>query len=211
MQDQNKRGFWGVIIPVEILDSQELTATEKIIYGYVASFQKVCFESNERIAEKTATGERSVSRALQKLEEMGYVFIELVNGDNSKRRIYAVFENPKKLAYLANRGMFKSYPQSRQIGDSQRQNGENDGVSRQNGENSRQIGDSPNGGESRQIGDHRIKNTKEYSKTEQEPNGSVAPALERPSHWPKRSEYQTHEEYEAAIYAWNTAPSSAGI
>ena len=204
MQDQNKRGFWGVIIPVEILDSQELTPTEKIIYGYVASFQKVCFESNERIAEKTATGERSVSRALQKLEEMGYVFIEFIGGDSSKRRIYAVFENPKKLAYLANRGMFKSYPQARQIG-------EGGGGVRQNGEDSRQIGEGVNGGEARQIGDHRIKNTKEYSETEQEPNGSVAPALGRPSHWPKRSEYQTHEEYEAAIYAWNTAPSSAGI
>lgn len=206
MQDQNKRGFWGVIIPVEILDSQELTASEKIIYAYVASFQKVCFESNETIAAKTCTGERSVSRALQKLEELGYIYVEFINNDNSKRRLYAVFENPKKLAYLASKGMFKSYQQSRQNGE---RGAENDGGSRQNGENSCQNGESPNGGESRQIGDHRIKNTKEYSQPEQKPNGMAGLAGEVPARLPKRSEYESQEEFEKALYAWNTMPTGA--
>ena len=71
MQDQNKREFWGIIIPVEILDSTEISANEKIVYGYVASYRKMCLDSNEKIAERLSVSEKTVSRALQKLQDMG--------------------------------------------------------------------------------------------------------------------------------------------
>lgn len=198
MQEE-KRGFFGVIVPIEILDDPNLTPGEKLIYSYVASYSKACFDSNERIAERLGVGERSVSRALQVLSELGYVYVELVGNNNSARRIYAVFENPKKLAYLASKGMFsrnaQSYPQSRQ-------NGETSEDSRQIGVDSRQIGDTRNGGDSRQIGDQRIRINKNKDDTEQKPNGSAGSACVAASR-PKRKDFESDEEFDRAFYDWN--------
>ena len=58
----------------------------------------------------TGLEERTLQRALKKLAEMKYVFIEYVNNNSAKRRIYTVLDNPKKLEYLAKKGMFIMSP-----------------------------------------------------------------------------------------------------
>lgn len=170
MQNQ-QRGFFGVIIPLNILDSKELTIAEKFVYAYVASYAKCCFDSNERIAERIGVSKETVSRALSKLQKLKYVYVEFVNNNSSARRLYAIFENPKKLEYLSKKGMFQeenhSFPQASQI--DARQN-----VARQNDEEASQNDEPHNGGEASQIVNQRIKNKKKKENTEQKPNLNTA-------------------------------------
>lgn len=107
MEEKNQRGFFGIIIGKEILDDQDLSIAEKFIYGYIASFTRCCFETNERIAEKLGVSESTVKHAIPKLAAKGYLFVEKTNNNSATRRIYSVLDNPKKLAYLARKGMFK--------------------------------------------------------------------------------------------------------
>ena len=117
---------------------------------------------------------------------MGYLFVELVNNNNATRRIYSVFDNPKKLAYLSRKGLLNreeqaSFPQSNQ-----------------NDEKSRQNDETPNGGESRQNDDNRLRIKEEESKR------APLTAKPEPSRRPLRSEYQTEKEWEEAFYKYMT-------
>ena len=209
MQNQNTRGFWGVIIPVEILDSKELNANEKIIYGYIASYTKMCLDTNEKIAERLNVNEKTIRRALEKLQAMEYVYVEYLNNNTSKRRIYAIYENPRKIAYLARRGMFKtgvndeSYPQTGQ-------NVQAEKVTGQNVHSTGQFDASHNREVTGQNVQHRIKEEKEEEQTEQKPNGSAGLAGEMPARRPRPNEYKTHEEFVDALYNWNTIPIKSG-
>lgn len=202
--------FTGVFIPKEILLDENLTAGEKILYANIASFDKCCFESNERLAEKCSMSERSVSRSLQKLQERGYVFAELVGGNSAKRRLYALADSPKKVKYLVAKGLLRA-------DQSELQPVENsaEGVAKmstqgsQNGEGGSQNGEpitdggSPNclpkiykedkSEKSRFIGDTEpVENSKPTS-------GS----LERPlSARPKREDYDSEEEWYEASCAY---------
>lgn len=100
MKNQNQRGFFGIVISKEILNDRELTINEKFIYSYLASFQKYCFESNERIANKLGVSESSVRHTIPALTKKGYIVVEKVNNSNNKRRIYDVFNKPKKKLVL---------------------------------------------------------------------------------------------------------------
>ena len=113
MKNENGEGMGitYVIMPIEILQSKELSCNEKILYCYLNLFKKgVCFQSNEKLCEMTGLEERTLQRALKKLAELKYVFIEYVNNNSAMRRIYVVLDNPKKLEYLAKKGMFNSAP-----------------------------------------------------------------------------------------------------
>lgn len=230
MEENQKRGFWGVIVPMEILDNTDISANEKIVYCYVASYTKMCLDSNERIAERIGVSEHTVTRALKKLSELGYVFIEFVNNDNSKRRIYAIHENPKKLAYLEKKGLLGSFTQpkpneqSQLTGESEGsfphscQNGERDSQngnsSCQSGKNSCQSGNSQNGGESCQSGNQRIiKNKENKETTEQKPNDTTdraslagcGPARSGlGSTRPRRADFESDDDYAEACYNWQT-------
>lgn len=104
-------GIQYVIMPIEVLQDNSLTASEKILYCYLTLFKKqCCFQSNDRLEEMTGLDKSTVKRGLRKLAEMGYVFIEYVNGNSAARRIYVVVDNPKKLEYLAKAGAFKGKP-----------------------------------------------------------------------------------------------------
>lgn len=211
-----QRGFSGVWVPKQILDSTELTPGEKILYANIASFDKCCFETNERLSEKCGIADRSISRALARLESLGFIVVELVKGNTSKRRIYAILDNPKKIEYLVKKGLFHS-PNSEDDGEEQpsfpqtRQNGESQLETRQNGESTRQNGESRNGGETRQNVHQRINKKKEEKENpEQKPNYENTPgiaAVEGPrlpdySKPPKRKDFDDDEAFEKAYYAW---------
>ena len=100
-------GITYVIMPIEILQNDGLTPSEKILYCYLGLFKKgVCFQSNEKLAEMTGLDESTIKRGLKKLSDMGFVYIEFVNNNSAMRRIYTIFDNPKKLEYLAKKGAF---------------------------------------------------------------------------------------------------------
>lgn len=112
MQNE-KIGINFVNIPIEIFSSTELTANEKILYGYLSIFKKqCCFQSNEALAEAIGASVPTITNGLKHLSDMGYIFIEFINNNNAKRRIYTMFDNPKKTKYLIEQGYLKSFPQS---------------------------------------------------------------------------------------------------
>lgn len=113
MKNEEKFGINFVNIPIEIFSSTELTANEKILYGYLSIFKKqCCFQSNETLAEALGISVPTITNALKHLSELEYIFVEFVNGNSAARRIYVVFDNPKKLKYLVSKGYLKSFPQA---------------------------------------------------------------------------------------------------
>ena len=109
MKNENGEGtgISYVIMPIDILQDKNLTCSEKILYCYLSLFKKgVCFQSNDKLAEMTGLDDSTIKRGLKKLSEMNYVFIEFLNNNSAQRRIYVIFDNPKKLAYLTRKGMF---------------------------------------------------------------------------------------------------------
>ena len=219
MSVESNQGFTGVWISKEVLNSTELTPSEKIIFANIASFDKCCFETNERLAEKCGVDESTVKRALRKLSAQGFIVIEFVNNNSSKRRIYAILDNPKKIKYLVKKGLFpqenddenrgesKSFPQVGQNDPAQNAPAQNDLPGGQN--------DLPqNRGEVGQNAPQRInKKKEEKGNAEQKPNlnesagrvafeSSHAPASSA-NRMPKRNNYPDDDSFEEAFYAWN--------
>lgn len=111
MKNENGEGagISFVIMPIEILQDKNLTSSEKILYCYLSLFKKgVCFQSNDKLSEMTGLDESTIKRGLKKLSEMQYVYVEFLNNNSAMRRIYVVMDNPKKLEYLAKKGMFRT-------------------------------------------------------------------------------------------------------
>lgn len=197
MAQENQRGFFGIIIPKEILDDTDLSIAEKFIFGYIASFTKCCFESNEAIAAKLGVSESTISHALPKLSEKGYIFVEKVNNSNNLRRVYSVLDNPKKLAYLAKKGMFKPVENSASV----RQNMPNEEPTvRQNLLDVRQ--NMPNdltGVRSAKFADIDIEEKKNKVETPGLANKKPAGAYQI-----KKADFDNPEDYEKAFYECNT-------
>lgn len=197
MAQENQRGFFGIIIPKEILDDTDLSIAEKFIFGYIASFTKCCFESNEAIAAKLGVSESTISHALPKLSEKGYIFVEKVNNSNNLRRVYSVLDNPKKLAYLAKKGMFKPVENSASV----RQNMPNEEPTvRQNLLDVRQ--NMPNdltGVRSAKFADIEIEEKKNKVETPGLANKKPAGAYQI-----KKADFDNPEDYEKAFYERNT-------
>lgn len=112
MNNNENIGISFVNIPIEVFSSKELTANEKILYGYISIFKKqCCFQSNEALAAELGVSENTITNALKHLSDLKYIFIEFINGNSAKRRIYVVLDNPKKLKYLVDKGYLKSFAQ----------------------------------------------------------------------------------------------------
>lgn len=79
---------YSVAIPVDILKDQTISASAKLLYGIIDSFQKkssVCYASNERLAEELGgCTARTASKCIGELKDAGYILIE--NGKT--RKIY---------------------------------------------------------------------------------------------------------------------------
>lgn len=204
-KEDNERGFFGIIIPLELLENNELSISEKFIFGYIASFRKACFKSNQGIAEQLNISESSVSHAIPKLEKLGYIFIEKDSRNNNVRRMYSVLENPKKLAYLASKGLWKNLWKSE----------ENLQKRRQNLLSPRQNLPTPQDDLTEKakakFADIDIEERKNKVNPEQKPNlenASDFGSLEAKSSAnprPLRKDFSSDEEWEKAFYKWNYA------
>lgn len=107
MKNEIGQGIQYVVMPIEVLQNEELSPSEKILYCYLTLFKKgVCFQSNSGIEKMTGLQQKTISRGLKTLSDLGYIVIEYVNGNSAARRIYTLLDDPKKLAYLAKKGVF---------------------------------------------------------------------------------------------------------
>lgn len=201
MGQNDQRGFFGIVIPKEILEDRELSIAEKLIYGYIASFRRCCFESNETIAQKLGVSESTVKHAIPVLFVKGYLFVEKVNGNNNARRIYSVLDDPKKIAYLAKKGLFGACGKDVENSTPVVQN-LHDVV--------QNLHNTETGVRSAKFAHKEKEYNKNKVKSEQEPNSTTAGSA---GNGPagglvRRKDYKTHEEYEKALYESRTVALS---
>lgn len=90
MQEQ-KREFTGVWIPRHIIEDENLTMTDKIIFAEIACFD-VCYKSNEKLGERYGLKRNTIMKIVLKLEAMGY--IERKSFDGRQRQLKAKMDKP---------------------------------------------------------------------------------------------------------------------
>ena len=190
-------GISFVNIPIEVFSSKEITATEKILYGYLSIFKKqCCFQSNEALSEAIGVSESTITNALKHLADLDFIFIEFVNNNSASRRIYVIFDNPKKIKYLLQKGYLKSFPQVFPQGRKNCEGG------LKFCEEGRKICDPQNRGEGLKNCDHKII---KYNKNigNDEPTVELS-AVVSEYKMPIRSDFDSDEEWLKARYKANT-------
>ncbi|QLG69706.1 MAG: hypothetical protein CH104c_0475 [Candidatus Woesebacteria bacterium] len=84
-----------VVIPIEILQSQDLSQLAKILYGGVIALSRqsgFCYATNRYLARTIGVAEKSVNRPLRELAEKGKIRIEVKRDKSGTHRfIYPVF------------------------------------------------------------------------------------------------------------------------
>lgn len=87
--DAPVKEYTGVWIPADVMESTELSAIDKILYGEIAGFRE-CYASNAWLAKKIGRTERTVKRIIAHLVELG--FVEKC-GFNGRFRLIRVCQN----------------------------------------------------------------------------------------------------------------------
>lgn len=94
MADRALGPSYFAIITGPVLDNQELADSAKILYGRVTSLadrEGYCWASNRYLAEISRCGERTITRLLTQLEDLGFIETEVLPSDKKggrERRIY---------------------------------------------------------------------------------------------------------------------------
>lgn len=77
--DAPVKEYTGVWIPAEVMESEELSPIEKILYGEIAGFRE-CYASNAWLAKKIGRSEKTASRLINNLIKLGFVENSGFNG-----------------------------------------------------------------------------------------------------------------------------------
>lgn len=70
--DAPVKEYTGVWIPADVMESEQLSPIEKILYGEIAGFRQ-CYASNAWLANRIGRSERTVKRLISHLIELGFV------------------------------------------------------------------------------------------------------------------------------------------
>lgn len=70
--DAPVKEYTGVWIPADVMESEELSPIEKILYGEIAGF-KECYASNAWLAKRIGRSEETVTRLINHLIRCGFV------------------------------------------------------------------------------------------------------------------------------------------
>lgn len=89
--DNPLKEYTGVWIPKEVMECEELSAIDKLVYGEVACFVE-CYASNEWLAKRIGRSVTTASKCISKLIELG--FVETC-GFNGRFRLVRVVKNRK--------------------------------------------------------------------------------------------------------------------
>jgi DNA-binding MarR family transcriptional regulator len=88
---EQKKEFTGLFIPKHIIEDEQLSKTEMIIYAEISCFE-ICYKSNETLGERWGIKARRISQIISKLEKKGYVRRESFDGRN--RQLVALRDKP---------------------------------------------------------------------------------------------------------------------
>lgn len=84
-----RKEYTGVWIPAEVMECDDLSPIDKLVYGEVASF-KECYASNAWLAKRIQRSEMTARRSVNKLIKLGFI----KQGKNNGRfRTVMVFKN----------------------------------------------------------------------------------------------------------------------
>lgn len=102
--------FWGVI-PAPVRGDQTLTDKAKLLYADLSALadeKGYCWASNEYLAQLYKCGERTISRCISQLADLGFIRVEIVPSKGSKgnveRRIFLGIFGIDKIGSTANFG-----------------------------------------------------------------------------------------------------------
>lgn len=74
---RSKKDFWFACVDIDVLRDKELSQTAKFVFAVLCTFvnvnNRVCWPSNETLAETSNMSKTSVIRALKELEERGII------------------------------------------------------------------------------------------------------------------------------------------
>lgn len=70
--DAPVKEYTGVWIPADVMESEELSPMEKLLYGEIAGFRE-CYASNAWLAGRIGRSERTVKRLISHMIELGFV------------------------------------------------------------------------------------------------------------------------------------------
>ncbi len=84
-------GFWAVL-PAEVRYAQKLPASAKLLYAEISSLtdqRGYCYATNAYFSQLFGVSDRTVTRLIRALEQMGFVQVEDDAGGKAQRKIYA--------------------------------------------------------------------------------------------------------------------------
>lgn len=84
--DDNRPGYYA-IIPANVRYDEKLQASAKLLYGEISALLNedgFCFASNAYFANLYGVTERTISGLISKLQQGGYVFIDIVRDDSGQ-------------------------------------------------------------------------------------------------------------------------------
>lgn len=91
---ETKMAFWGVI-PAPVRGNQTLTDKAKLLYADLSALadeKGYCWASNEYLAQLYRCGERTISRCISQLSDLGFIRVETVpikgGRKSTERRIF---------------------------------------------------------------------------------------------------------------------------
>lgn len=81
--------YTGVWIPADVMESDQLSPMEKILYGEIAGFRE-CYASNAWLANRIGRSERTIKRLISHMIELGFI---RNCGFNGRFRLIQVCQN----------------------------------------------------------------------------------------------------------------------
>jgi DNA-binding MarR family transcriptional regulator len=84
---EQKKEFTGIFIPKHIIEDEDLSMQEMIIYSEIACFN-ICYKTNEEIGLRWKLKERRIREIISRLKEKGY--LEIINSDGRRRHMIAI-------------------------------------------------------------------------------------------------------------------------
>lgn len=92
-----KKEFTGLWVPIDILQNEELTSTEKLVLAVIYGLAKdgLCTASNDYIADTVGTGTRNLQKVLSRLINCGYIKIKLFRDEKKiiRRIIHLAYQS----------------------------------------------------------------------------------------------------------------------
>lgn len=110
--------YTGVWIPAEVMESEELSPMEKLLYGEIAGFRE-CYASNRWLAGRIGRSEATVTRLIQHLIECGYVEKVGFNGRFRTIRVVRLRKNAESASAKMTPIIIKSNNTNKLVLDSQ--------------------------------------------------------------------------------------------